>query len=67
MARRNTMQAFIAQDGYVYDYAVPRMAKIIDQEGNEHEEEEHLYAKRLFLGTFDDIKNYKLVKDPKGV
>lgn len=65
MARRNSMNIFVAQDGFVYDYKEPRFATIIDEEG-EHQEEEHLYAKRLFLGAFDDITNYKLVKDPKG-
>ena len=27
--------------------------------------EEHLYAKYLYLGSMDDINDYKLVKDPK--
>lgn len=43
-----------APDGYVYDYAEP---KIIDGV------EQHLYAKYLNICHFDDIENYKLVED----
>ena len=66
MARRNSMTVFEATKGYVYDYKEPRIATIIGPDGEEHKEVEHLYSKRLFLGAFDDIKNYILVKDPKG-
>ena len=35
------------------------------QDGEKEVKEEHLYAKYLYLGSMDDINDYKLVKDPK--
>lgn len=49
---------YIAEEGYVYDYAEPRY--IEDEDGNQLEQ--HLYAKVLFLSSLDSIDNYKLVK-----
>lgn len=66
MAKRNITSIFTAPEGYVYDYSEPKMATFKDKDGNEYQEEEHLYAKQLYLGSFDFIEHYKLVKDPKG-
>lgn len=65
MALGNRMKSYVAPDGYVYDWAKPHIATIINQDGEEELREEHLYAKYLYLGSMDDIKEYKLVKDPK--
>ena len=51
----NRMTAYVAPDGYVYDYATPR------------EDGQHLYAKYLYLSKFDSIDNYVLVEDPYGL
>ena len=56
---------FEAPEGKVYDWANLHVTTIIDKDGNKHEEQEHLYAKFLFLGTFDTIDNYILVDAPK--
>ena len=43
-----------ADEGKVFDWAEPRFEK--DEEGNEVQK--HLYAKTLFIGSFDNIENY---------
>lgn len=65
MALGNRMKSYTAPDGYVYDWAVPHIATIINENGEKENRTEHLYVKYLFLGSMDDIKDYKLVKDPK--
>ena len=65
MALGNRMRPYTAPDGYVYDWAKPRIATIVNQDGVEENRTEHLYVKYLYLGSMDDIKDYKLVKDPK--
>ena len=55
MARlSNRMTKYEAPKGFVYDWAVPK------------EDGSHLYVKYLFLSKNDEIKNYVLVKDPRG-
>lgn len=61
----NRMKSYVAPEGYVYDWATPHITIIINENNEREEREEHLYVKYLFLGSFDDIKSYKLVKDPK--
>ena len=65
MALGNRMRPYTAPDGYVYDWAKPHTATIINQDGEKEIKEEHIYAKYLYLGSMDDINGYKLVKDPK--
>lgn len=65
MAKRTIVNIFNAPQGFVYDYKEPRYINVKDKEGNITQEEEHLYASQLYLGSFDYIDNYKLVKDPK--
>lgn len=65
MALGNRMKSYVAPDGYVYDWANPHTATIINQDGETELREEHLYVKYLYLGSMDDIKEYKLIKDPK--
>lgn len=48
-----------ADEGKVFDWAEPRFEK--DEEGNEVQT--HLYAKTLFIGSFDSIDNYIEVED----
>lgn len=66
MAKRETVTFFEAPEGFVYDYKEPPIAAIKDKDGNVVEEPEHLYCKKLCLGSFDYIEHYILVKDPKG-
>ena len=56
---------YIAKDGYVFDYAEPRINIEEDEEGNEIEVVEHLYATVLWLGINDSIDNYKEVEAVK--
>jgi len=56
---------FEAPEGKLYDWAEPRFAYIKDKDGNETQEQEHLYAKYLCLGQFDLIDNYILVDAPQ--
>ena len=53
---------YIAKDGYLFDYAEPRTHMEEDEEGNEIEVVEHLYAKVLYLSVNDSIDNYKEVE-----
>ena len=55
MALNNGMTAYIAPDGFVFDYETP------------HEDGEHLYVKYLTLSKYDSIDRYILVADPYGV
>jgi hypothetical protein len=59
------MKAYEAPVGKVYDYALPRIITVINNEGVSEQKEEHLYVKYLFLGPKDSIDNYKIVDDPK--
>ena len=54
---------YIATDGYLFDYAEPRTHMEEDEEGNEIEVVEHLYAKVLFIGHTDSIENYIEVEE----
>lgn len=65
MALGSRMKPYTAPDGYLYDWAQPHIATIINENGEKEYKEEHLYVKYLFLGSMDDINEYKLVKDPK--
>lgn len=56
---------YIAKEGFVFDYAEPRINIEEDEEGNEIEVVEHLYAKVLWLGINDSIDNYKEVEEVK--
>lgn len=54
MVKFSRMTSYIAPDGYVYDYAIPR------------EDGQHLYVKYLYLTQSDNINNYVLVEEPHG-
>ena len=56
---------YIAKDGYVFDYTEPRTHIEEDEEGNEIEVVEHIYAKVLYLSVNDSIDNYKEVEAVK--
>ena len=49
-----------ADEGMVFDWKEPRFTE--DENGNEIQE--HLYAKTLFIGSFDNIDNYIEVEMP---
>ena len=49
-----------ADEGMVFDWAEARFTE--DAEGNQVQE--HLYAKTLFIGVNDNIKNYIEVEAP---
>lgn len=49
-----------ADEGKVFDWFESRFT--IDEDGNEIQE--HLYAKTLFIGSNDDIRNYIEVEAP---
>ena len=51
-----------ADEGMVFDWKEPRFN--VDEEGNEIQE--HLYAKTLFIGSFDSIENYIEVEEVLG-
>ena len=43
----------------VFDWKVPRYKDVLDDNGNViGQEQDHLYAKTLFIGPTDDIENY---------
>ena len=48
-----------ADTGKVFDWKEPRYTT--DEDGNEVQE--HLYAKVLYIGAFDDINNYIEVEE----
>lgn len=48
----------------VFDWKVPRYKDVLDDNGNViGQEQEHLYAKTLFIGPTDSIENYIEVFD----
>lgn len=65
--QKTRMTEYVAPEGFVYDYAIPRFSMIKELDGSVTQVEEHLYAKYLYLTRFDDINNYKTVTDPKAV
>jgi hypothetical protein len=52
-----------ADEGKVFDWAEPRFTTELDENGNEVEVQEHLYAKTLFIGGNDKIENYIEVEE----
>ena len=53
-----------ADDNKVFDWKEPRFITIVDEEGNEKEIQEHLYATTLFIGGNDSIENYIEIDAP---
>ena len=51
-----------ADEGKVFDWANLDAHKFLDEEGNE--QQEHLYARTLFIGEHDSIENYVEVDAP---
>ena len=55
-----------ADEGMVFDWAEPRYNEEINEEGLViKREQEHLYAKTLFIGSNDTIENYIEVPEVK--
>lgn len=52
-----------ADDGFVFDWAEPRFTIKLDEHGKEIKEQQHLYAKTLFIGGNDSIENYIEVEE----
>ena len=65
---KNTSYVLIrydADDNKVFDWKEPRYIDIFDDNGNViNQEQEHLYAKTLFIGESDDINNYIEIDKP---
>lgn len=63
------LRKFSAEDGMVFDWAMPRYHQEPKDSDNPNGEmievRDHLYAKKLFLGENDDIENYIEVEAPK--
>ena len=62
-SRNFNLVRYDADDGKVFDWAEPRYQEVpIDEEhpelGTKQGEQEHLYAKTLFIGGNDTIDNY---------
>ena len=53
-----------ADENKVFDWKEPRFTTIEDEEGNEVQVQEHLYAKTLFIGGNDSIENYVEIDAP---
>lgn len=57
-----------ADEGKVFDWAEPRYTDVPNDfdnpENGTHKEQEHLYAKTLFIGGNDSIDNYIEVDEP---
>ena len=53
-----------ADENKVFDWKEPRFTGYIDEEGNEVQVQEHLYAKTLFIGGNDSIENYVEIDAP---
>lgn len=49
-----TLVRYDADDGMVFDWKEPRYI----EHGDGTKEQEHLYAKTLFIGANDSIENY---------
>ena len=56
-----------ADEGMVFDWAEARFIDVQDEDGTVRQEQEHLYAKTLFIGGHDSIDNYIEVPAPEGV
>ena len=59
-----------ADEGMVFDWAEPRYFEVLIDENNpelgtKQGEQEHLYAKTLFIGGNDNIENYIEVPEVK--
>lgn len=57
---------YVADEGKVFDWRVPRFGKRKNDNGEFEEVQTHLYAKTLFIGGTDTIDNYIEVDAPKG-
>ena len=47
-----------ADDGMVFDWKEPRYIEIFADGVSQGEQQEHLYAKTLYIGANDSIDNY---------
>ena len=56
-----------ADEGMVFDWAEAHFIDVQDENGTVHQEQEHLYAKTLFIGGHDSIDNYIEVPAPEGM
>ena len=54
-----------ADDGMVFDWKEPRYIEVFADGVSQGEQQEHLYAKTLFIGGTDNIDNYIEVDAPK--
>jgi hypothetical protein len=52
-----------ADDGMVFDWKEPRYIEVFADGVSQGEQQEHLYAKTLFIGPTDSIDNYIEVEE----
>ena len=52
-----------ADEGKVFDWKEPRFIEIFADGVSQGEQQEHLYAKTLFIGPTDSIDNYIEVEE----
>jgi hypothetical protein len=52
-----------ADEGKVFDWAEPRYIEVFADGVSQGEQQEHLYAKTLFIGPTDSIENYIEVEE----
>ena len=67
-AKTFNLVRYDADDGMVFDWAEPRYQEVFIDENNpelgtKQGEQEHLYAKTLFIGGNDSIDNYIEVEE----
>lgn len=55
-----------ADEGMVFDWKEPRFIEVFADGESKGEQQEHLYAKTVFIGGNDSIDNYIEVPAPKG-
>ena len=69
-AKSFSLVRYDSDRGLVFDWAEPRYIEVPNDKDNPeagtHQEQEHLYAKTIFVGGNDSIDNYIEVPEPAG-
>ena len=69
-AKSFSLVRYDSDSGLVFDWAEPRYVDVPNDKDNPeagtHQEQEHLYAKTVFIGGNDSIDNYIEVAEPDG-
>ena len=69
-AKSFSLIRYDSSPGLCFDWAEPRYVDVPNDKDNPeagtHQEQEHLYAKTIFVGGNDSIDNYIEVAEPAG-